>query len=733
MATNDEIRQSISQLEEQAKQLDSQTDQYKNIQTAISLLNEQLKKSVENLKEQVKQLELQKELQGLLSKETGITVDLKRKEYELQVQEYELQIKQKEKEIESEENSEKRLQLQKDLLVVLKKQAEETEKLKNLERAESSGKGLANLLGISESNKNSLTYQIFNDPKSVFDGFKKETFATGEVLEGFGSIGLSVLMKIQEATAIAFQQNDAAISSFVAATGATSAYNGVIVATARGNTALGISFQESGKAVTDLYTNLNTFTNLNKSAQEQLTVTTAKLEKLGISGAETAASIKTLSMAMGTSEVEASKVVENFAAMGQAMGVSSKQMISDFMQVKDQLYVFGSAIDETFIKLEAQSKATGVAINDLLSYTEKFDTFEGAADQVGKLNAVLGGPYLSAMSMIETTDPTERINMIRDAVNQAGMSFESMDYYQKKAIITAGGFKSAEEAQRILSMSAGEAADEIARQQASQEALNDAIKRAQPIQEKLSMIMANFAVIMGPVIEVVSDLLSKIVSLMDNKTFMLVIRSFLILGGVALAVAEPIGILIGSIVALVAAFVSLHDTLFVPHSPVLYDVLLALSTVFDSIGNAAMNMANSLMVVAQSFKMMHDGAIPSVVQFAEMASGITAIGMALKTLEDDKAINMKLMLEKIVQVSDPTTLTGFEKFSEKFDAVAQATAKIEVAKTNTFTQMLTATQNLSQALNLNQTVVVRIGSDKFKGVIEKIIDNKMPENATSSV
>ncbi len=127
--------------------------------------------------------------------------------------------------------------------------------------------------------------------------------------------------------------------SAVAATGASSEYNRIINATARGNTALGISFEEAGKAVTDLYTNLNTFTTLSKSAQAELTVTTAKLEKLGISGADTAKSIMTLSEMMQISETQAANIVEEFAAMGQAIGVSSKQMISDFAGVKDQIAV----------------------------------------------------------------------------------------------------------------------------------------------------------------------------------------------------------------------------------------------------------------------------------------------------------------------------------------------------------------------------------------------------------
>lgn len=727
MADNN-VEKNIELLKKEAETLDKNSDKYKAIMAAVQIMEDSLKKRLEYLEEEQKKLEQNLKILENMKENSAVALEKEKLKLEIDKQQQEILTKKVLEQAKGRDLTQQEIEL---LIQYSKKVGDITDQFKNLERAKSTGGQLANLLGISESNKNSLTYQIFKDPKNVFRGFSEEA---GGAVGGLKNGALSILMKIQEATLYAFQQNDAAISSFIAATGASSAYNDVINATARGNTALGISFAESGKAVTELYQNLNTFTTLSTSAQASLTVTTAKLEKLGISGVETAHSIQTLSMMMGVSEVQAAKTVEKFAAMGQAMGVSSKQMISDFVQVKDQLAVFGKSMDETFIKLEAQAKATGVAVNDLLTLTNKFDTFEGAAGQVAKLNAVLGGPFISAMSMIETTDPTERINMIRDAVNQAGMSFESMSYYEKKAVAEAGGFKSVEEAQRILSMSAGEAAEELQRQEASQKQLNDAIQRAQPIQEKLSLIMANFAIVMGPAIEALSSFLSYIVEAMDNEIISGVVRALVVFGSALFVLGTgPFGMIVSGLAGIAAALFSIHDALLVPHSPVLFDTLLVLSGVFDSIGNAAKNIGDSITNVAQSFASLHDSITANPTALATMAAGLVAVGTALSTIESDKVVNMKVMMEKIVEVSEPTTVAGFEKFSDKFNAVAEATAKIEIAKTNTFTQMLTATQNLSQSLNLNQTVVVRIGSDKFKGVIEKIIDNKMPDNATATV
>ena len=740
---------------------------------------EQQEKLNQSTQERLNKLKAEIETLKVLAKETGNYAELTRAQDEANVKSAELQFK---ADVERLSNLRKLEATQGEINEVQKRVVnsaknfnDEINKAKDNARALEKGNALAKLLGIDEANQNSLTYQIFTNPSKVFQGFNEKIQNSGGLVK---SLSMSILTKVQEATTTAFFAADQAYSSFAAATGATAAYNDIITQTARGNTALGIGFKESSKAVTDLYTNLNTFSKLNQSTQAQLTVTTAKLEKLGISGTDTAKSIASLSVMMGTSEEQAAKVVERFAAMGQAIGVSSKQMISDFMAVKDQLAVFGSAMDSTFIKLEAQSKATGVAVNDLLTLTNKFDTFEGAASQVAKLNAILGGPFLSAMSMIETTDPTERINNLRQAVNNAGISFDQMSYYEKKAIMEAGGFKSVEEAQRILSMSAGEAAEELQNQQASQKALNDAIERAQPIQEKLSMIMANFAVVMEKPVTYLSALLSGVLRIMDELPFLgtllggiittftaLKIISgikamFLALTGVfslfapAAAPVAPAVTPIGGAISRTAAILAAATPVIIKASAGLGIFALALLVVGAAVymvglgfkamfeGFAAvleqgvkapdifLNMAVGILALTAAIYALSLNPL-AFIGIANLVAAIYGISRAINSVETEKVIGFKTIMEKSVEISEPSTIQGFEKFSEKFQAVVKATATIDATKTQNFANLLVATQNLSQAFKVNTTVNVKIGDKKFEAFVEEVINRGLGDASTN--
>ena len=46
---------------------------------------------------------------------------------------------------------------------------------------------------------------------------------------------------------------------------------------------------------------------------------------------------------------------------------------------------------------------------------EKFDKFDSAAESVGKLNALLGGPYLNTLELVAETDPLVGFNVTVNA------------------------------------------------------------------------------------------------------------------------------------------------------------------------------------------------------------------------------------------------------------------------------------------------------------------------------
>ena len=97
--------------------------------------------------------------------------------------------------------------------------------------------------------------------------------------------------------------------------------------------------------------------------------------------------------------------------------------------------VYGDNAVSTFKRLELAAKSTGLSMETMLKTVENFDTFEGATKSVGSLNQMLGGPYLNAIELVQETDPVERMKMLKQAFDDAGLSVQDMSYYQKKAFV----------------------------------------------------------------------------------------------------------------------------------------------------------------------------------------------------------------------------------------------------------------------------------------------------------
>ena len=87
-------------------------------------------------------------------------------------------------------------------------------------------------------------------------------------------------------------------------------------------------------------------------------------------------------------------------------------MASAFSDAMPKLAAFGDESTSVFKSLQVNARAAGMEVSDVLSIVEQFDTFDGAAQAVGRLNAILGGPFLDSLKMVTVTDPVERMRML---------------------------------------------------------------------------------------------------------------------------------------------------------------------------------------------------------------------------------------------------------------------------------------------------------------------------------
>ena len=205
----------------------------------------------------------------------------------------------------------------------------------------------------------------------------------------------------------------------------------------------GITNEDASAAVGELYANYTGFSRLNVEQQAEIARTTALMNELGVSFSASTQILESGTRTLGLSLGEAESLMMDMRATAMALEVPIENLTRDFASAENMIAALGKTGTDSFNRVAAASKATGVEVSTLLGLVEKFDTFDGAASAVQGLNAVLGGNFLDSISMVQEVDPAERFRMIRDAIFEAGHSVESLansnDYYLKKSLAATLG------------------------------------------------------------------------------------------------------------------------------------------------------------------------------------------------------------------------------------------------------------------------------------------------------
>ena len=245
-----------------------------------------------------------------------------------------------------------------------------------------------------------------------------------------------------------------------------------------------VSTEQYGDAVNSLWRTSTEFSMMQPEMQMRLAETTSVLSTLGVSADDMAAGFQSAIKIMGQTADQADQTLLSMSALARDLGVPIDQMMANFNEMMPQLAALGPTAGDSFREMARVSKITGLELNKLLNMTKKFDTFEGAAESVGQINAALGGNFVNAMDMMMTTDPVERFEMLRGALDDAGLSFDEMSYYQRQFMAESMGLDSVADLAAMMSGDMSGLSDEVGMTAADYEAQAEAAAQAASVQEK---------------------------------------------------------------------------------------------------------------------------------------------------------------------------------------------------------------------------------------------------------
>ena len=375
-------------------------------------------------------------------------------------------------------------------------------------------------------------------------------------------------LTIEAMIALSFA-TDLVFTKFNRSTGALDMFGDQMVALQRDLSPLAVGVSDIADSYAGLIENFGGFNRLSGAQQTSIAQNTAVLNELGVAASTTAATYNTLMSAFAMTEAEASSLQREMFVLAQEIGMPPQAMAEGFQQALPQLAAFGNKSSDVYKKLAVNAKAAGIEVQSLLNITKQFDTFEGAAQSVGKLNALLGGPYLSTTRMIKNTDPTERMRMLSSAINDAGKSFDQMGYYERQATAAALGLADVSELALLMNNRFDLLEPQTKQSAADLEKLAEQTAKFNSVMEILTGMLTSLVANLEPAIRAFKGFLGGIASFMAKypsfKVALAAIPVALLAIGVAMGsiAGGPVGVIIAAIAALITSLGLVYSILVI--------------------------------------------------------------------------------------------------------------------------------------------------------------------------
>ena len=225
-------------------------------------------------------------------------------------------------------------------------------------------------------------------------------------------------------------------------TGMAAAFNKTVYDLAAGNRGikgLNLSMEESGQVIGGLsqgFSDLNLLVRSTNTATAEaaqgLIDQAALFHRLGVDAAVTGKAYQEFTRGLGMTATQAKSAGSELYELSQQVGRPLGSVVEDFTQLAPELARFGSKGKEVFMNLTRQARELGLSTTEAFNIAEQLDTFEGAADIAGKMNAQFG-TQINSVQLLNASHE-DRIDILRREFLQNGATFDQMGKRQKQML-----------------------------------------------------------------------------------------------------------------------------------------------------------------------------------------------------------------------------------------------------------------------------------------------------------
>jgi len=223
----------------------------------------------------------------------------------------------------------------------------------------------------------------------------------------------------------------------------------------------------------------------------------AQFAKVGVSGADFAGTLQTMTRGFGMSTRAATRMQTEAMELAQTLGKDVGQVLSEMNQALPQLASYGEDAVDVFFDLEKQSQRTGLAVGDLIGIAANYRTFDSAAEAAGNLNAVLGTQLFSTMGLLESQleGPEAVIEYMSENLSASIGDWDSLNTFQRDAVANAAGMN-VEQMNQLMNQK------NMTREEKKRaKSLEETMAAGRDLWQEMTIFAQNFAIAVTPVVD----------------------------------------------------------------------------------------------------------------------------------------------------------------------------------------------------------------------------------------
>ena len=262
-------------------------------------------------------------------------------------------------------------------------------------------------------------------------GFDKVTSAfkknTDGMMDATGAANAFIQASIAMAATI--EETNVALAK---ETGFATALQQDVIDLASSHDGLFLSMSEGVEVVGALSTGFRMYNAQNKQTRKEVNDLAGRFKVLGVDASATAAVIDQLNEGFGLTTSGAIAAAAELENLSIRTGMPLSSVVSDFQDLGPQMSRFGSDGVRVFTRLSEQARTLGLTVRQVFDLAELVDTFEGAADVAGKLNAQLGLQLNSIELMGASREDVLKI--MRAEFEMEGLRFDQMSRRQRQMV-----------------------------------------------------------------------------------------------------------------------------------------------------------------------------------------------------------------------------------------------------------------------------------------------------------